>query len=447
MSRSWTSYLPHFLRERLDTNPLLRRLVGNTGWLLADRVLRMGVGLVVSVWVSRYLGPERFGLYSYLIALVALLTPLANLGLDQIIVRDLVANSAATRHILGTAFAIKLVGGSVVLMLSIMLITLLHPGNTSEVLLIAIIATGPLVQALDVTDLWFQSQTSARFTVYAKGIAFLVATILRVAMIVSNAPLIAFIWVALAEIAIGSVGSAVLFHYKSMPLRTWRVARAEVRHLLSSSWPLLFSGLAVMIYMKIDIVMLNNMRGEAETGLYAAAVRISEVWYFIPLAINTSVMPMIIAAKQDDEKQYYGRLKKLCTLMVWLALAFALPISFLSYPLIDLLYGDAYRGAAPVLSIHIWAAVFVFMGVAQSPWDIAEDLTRLSLYRTLGGAVINIALNIWLIPSLGALGAAIATSISYACSAWLLNIIDSRSRRIFAMQTRALNPFTWMSRA
>jgi PST family polysaccharide transporter len=332
-------------------------------------------------------------------------------------------------------------GSLITVMLAVLVIGILKPGNQDEQILVGIIAAGMVFQAFDVCDLWFQAQTSAQYTVYAKSPAFLIASALKVWLILSHASLSAFVWVALIEVVMGVVGSLLIFWRNVMPITTWQLHLATCRKLLSTSWPLMLSGLAIMIYVKIDLVMLTQMQGATATGLYAAAVRISEVWYFIPMAIIASVTPTIVATKHEDEQRYYHRLERLFTLMARLALALALPISLLAYPLITLLFGSAYSAAAPILAIHIWSAVFVFLGVAQSPWDIAEDLTKLALYRTLGGAVINIALNLILIPSLAATGAAIATAISYACSGWILNLCYRQSRPIFLMQTRALIPF------
>lgn len=442
MSQAWTKYLPTFLRNRLDANPVLRKVLGNTSWLLVDRMLRMGVGLLIGVWVSRYLGPEQYGLYSYLLAIVALLAPFASLGLDSVVVRDLVSSPRPASQILGTAFTLKVAGSLLTLAIAVLAITLLHPESPNEQILIAIIAAGTLVQSFDVVDLWFQSRTLSRYTVYAKGVAFLVGTALRVLLIFSHAPLLIFVWVAFAEIVIGSLGSSFAFWRKAMPLTDWRPNRSEASRLLKTSWPLLFSGIAVMIYMKLDIVMLTQMQGAAATGLYAAAVRLSEVWYFIPMAIVTSVSPTIIAAKHEDERLYYSRLRRLFVLMSRLGLALALPISFLAGPIISLLFGSEYSAAGPVLSIHIWSAVFVFFGVAQGCWDVAENFTGFFLFRTISGAVINVVLNLILIPPLGAVGAAISTAVAQACAAWLLNLLTPKSRPIFLMQTRALIPFS-----
>lgn len=435
---------PRFLRERISTTPLLRKLAGNTAWLFADRLLRLGLGLVIGVWLSRYLGPEQFGLYSYLLAFVAIFTPLASLGLDQIVVRELVAGRPAPLT-LGTAFVLRLAGGLAVLLLATLSMWLLAPADDGRALLVALIAAGVVVQACDVIDLWFQAQTQARYAVYARGAAFLLASALRVALIVAQAPLAAFLWVNLAELLLSGVALAVALQTRGMPLRSWRFQPGEARRLLGASWPLLFSGLAVMVYMKVDLVMLTQMRGAGEAGVYAAALRLSEAWYFIPMAITTSVTPTIMAAR-GEPGVYYGRLERLSRLLVRVALLIALPLSLFATPLITAIYGSAYEAAGPVLAVHIWAALFVFLGVAQGPWDVGEDLTRLALYRTAGGAVANVLLNLWLIPGLGALGAALATAASYACSAWLLNLCHPRTRPIFLMQARALNPLAGLAR-
>lgn len=441
MGQIWTNYLPRMLREKIDTSPLLQKLIRNTSWLLADRVLRLGISFVISIWISRYLGPEQFGFYNYLLAIVGLLMPLATLGLDNIVVRELVSKPDLTPRMLGTALVLKLLGSVAVVVLSVVTIGILMPERAEARIFVAIIATGAIAQAFDVSDLWFQSQTTSHYTVLAKGMAFLIASLLRVVLIVQAAPLIAFIWVGLLEVAVGALGSAVAFSRVVMPLTSWRFGLDLARSLLKSSWTLFFSGIAVMIYSRIDVVMLTQMHGDQMTGIYSAAVRLSEMWYFIPVVIVASVTPTIIAAKQQGELIYYGHLQKLFRLMCGISIGVAVPVSLSAHLFVPLLYGEAYSAAAGVLAVHVWSAVFVFLGVAQTAWDLAEEFTGFFLFRTVTGALVNVVLNLLLIPSLAALGAALATACAQMCAAYLLNVLHPRSRRIFVMQTRALLPF------
>lgn len=193
--------------------------------------------------------------------------------------------------------------------------------------------------------------------------------------------------------------------------------------------------------MKIDQVMLGEMVGKDAVGIYSAAVRISEVWYFIPTAIVSSATPSIYTAKDKSEELYYQRIEKLLRLLILVSIAIAVPMTFLSGTIITILFGNNYLEAGSILAIHIWASLFVFMGVATSPWFIAEGLTHLSFRRTLVGAIINVVLNLFLIPTYAGLGAAIATVISYAFAAFLMNALHPITNKLFIIQLKSLLPF------
>jgi PST family polysaccharide transporter len=207
---------------------------------------------------------------------------------------------------------------------------------------------------------------------------------------------------------------------------------------LKDSWPMIISGVSIAVYMKIDQVMLAQILDTTAVGVYSAAVGISEIWYFIPMAIVSSVFPSFIQARIGDESLYYQRIQKLFSLMTVLSLSIALPMTFLSSSLIKIFFGDSYSAAGPVLAIHIWTSLFVFLGVAQSPWDLTENLTRLALFRMASGAILNIILNIFMIPAYGVVGAALATVISQAFASVILNAVHEKTKRIFNLQIKAM---------
>ena len=438
MSVPWIKYLPDFLRNRLESRHNLQKILTNTVWLFADRILRMGFGLVVGVWVARYLGPEQFGLFSYVLAFVALFGVFATLGLDDIVVRDIVRNPSDKDEILGATFSLKLLGGLVGILLTTAGILLLRPNDRLTHSMVAIIASGLIFQSFDTISFWFQSQVQIKYVVYAKNGAFILIALAKVGLILSHASLIAFAWAALAEIILGAVGLTLAYGANGHLVRAWRGSIARARSLLTDSWPLILAGLAIVVYMKIDQIMLGEMLGNQAVGLYSAATRISEIWYFIPVAIVSSASPSIVEAKAISDSLYYQKVDKLFRLMAVLAFSIVIPMTFFSGHIIDLLYGPEFAGAGSVLAIHIWAAVFVFLGVAQGPWTVNEGLMKLSLQRTVIGAVANVVLNLLLIPRIGVVGAAISTLIAQALSSCILNRFDRRTRRIFTLQMRAL---------
>jgi polysaccharide transporter, PST family len=419
----------------------LLAIIANTGWLFADRILRMGASLVVGVWVARYLGVQQYGLFNYALAFVALFSPIFTLGLDDVVVRHLVRQSSNKEEILGTTFWLKFLGGIASVLLAVSTMFFLGEHEKLKIWLVAILGIAGIFRASDTIELWFQSQVKSKYTVIAKNIAFLLNSAIKIVLILTKAPLLAFALATLAEFAMSAIGLLIVYQLKGSSLWLWRWSVAAAKTLLKESLPLIFSGFAIMIFMRIDQVMLGQMIGDSEVGVYSAAVRVSEIWYFIPGAIVSSVAPAIYAAKEKSESLYYQRIGQLFSLMTCISLAIALPMSFLSDKIIMVMFGSGYAEAGRILAVHIWTSLFVFMGLATSPWFIAEGLNHVSLGKTLFGAILNIILNLLLIPKYSGLGAAIATIISQAAAAFICNAFDSRTQKIFKIQVRSLIPF------
>jgi polysaccharide transporter, PST family len=431
---------PNFL-SRLQERQNLSKIIANMGWLFADRILRMGLGLLIGVWVARYLGVEQFGLFSYAAAFVALFIALSTLGLPALVIRTIAQEPEKRAEILGTVFWLQLFGGIATLGVAVGIMFVLRHGDRLMLNLVAILAGAAIFQAFDTIDLWFQSQIQSKYTVFAKNTAFLIVVVVKVVLINLQAPLLAFAAATLLEAVLGAVGLIIFYKFQGDSLSSWRWSLPLARRLLRESWPLILSGLTIMLYMKVDQIMLGQMIGDEAVGIYSAATRISEVWYFIPTAIAASVAPGIYAAKKAvDESLYYRQIEQSLKVLSLIAILIAVPMTFASGAIITALFGHEYAAAGSILAIHIWAAWFVFMGVGTSSWFIAEGLIHLSFRRTLMGAIINIGLNFILIPTYGGLGAAIATVIAQAFASVLSNASHTQTRKIFQIQLRSIIP-------
>ncbi|MFM2430397.1 MAG: hypothetical protein RLZZ511_1610 [Cyanobacteriota bacterium] len=427
---------------RLKRSEGLRKIIANTGWLFADKILRMGVGLFVGVWVARYLGVERFGLFSYVTAFTALFATLATLGLPSLVIRTITHEPEKREEILGTTFWLQLFGGIAALILSVGTMFVLRHEDRLMLSLVAILSSVPIVRAFGTVDLWFQAQLQSKYTVLAQNVAFLVTAIVKVVLINIQAPLLAFAGAILAEVVFGTVGLIFFYRLQGYSIRLWRWSWPLAMRLLRESYPLILSGFAIIIYMKIDQIMIREMLGDQAVGLYSAATQISEAWYFIPTIIASSFAPTIYEAKKVDKNTYYCMLKRLIKILCLISVSISLPLSFLSKPLVEIVFGNNFSGAGIILAVHIWASVFVFVGVASSFWFIAEGLTYLSFQRTLAGAVSNVLLNLILIPAYGGLGAAVSTVISYAIAVFASNIFDARTRELFKIQVSSMLLFS-----
>lgn len=439
MNAGWLKYLPQFVRAKLDGRYRLQAALGNSGWLFADNILRMGVGLLVGIWIARYLGPQQFGLWSYVIAFMALFGGFAALGLDGIVVRELVTNPEKSDALLGSAFALKLIGGSITCLIAILAISLMRSGETLVLWLAGISAAGFIFQSVNVIGFYFQAKVQSRYTVQAASGAFILMTLVKISLLITSAPLISFVWAGLGEVALSALFLLVSYRINHHNVRKWRYEWHVARDILRDSWPVMLSSISIMIYMRIDQIMIGQMLGDKEVGLYAAAVRINEAWGFIPTAIVSSLFPAIIEARKKNGTFYRERLQQLHDLMVWISLAVAVPLTILSDWVILLLFGQAYEQAGVVLAIHVWGGLFAALGIARGSWMLAENLQKYSVWCIGAGAVVNVPANLLLIPAYGIKGAALGTLFSQVVVAVVAPFFFAKTRPSSIMAVRAMN--------
>jgi O-antigen/teichoic acid export membrane protein len=413
--------------DGLGFNPEgLKKYLANTSWLITERILRLVLAFITTILIVRYLGPEKFGVLSYAISLVSLVSILAYAGLENILTRELVKAPEKSNEILGTGFVMRSIGS--VLVIVIIFIAGIFTNETKEnFTIILIVGAANIFQPFGVIDFYFQSKVQAKYSVIVQSVSFLMLTIARIISIYLQAPLIVFAILLSVEIFFAGVGYILAYSFQKRSIFLWKFNRHIALEFLRDSWPLVLSGLAVSTFAKIDQVLLKFMVDEKGVGLYSAAVRIVEAWYFIPMAITTSIFPAILNAKQNSIEKYQERLGKLYDLMSYISISIAFLLSLLSGIIINSFYGFEYRDSSLVLTIYIWSGVATFLGVASNQFLIAENLTRLSLYRSLFGMITNIGLNLYLIPIYGIYGAAWATLISYFLSTFFI-VINKKGR-------------------
>lgn len=440
------SFLPQSSRKKIEGKEELFKIISNINWLTFGKILHMGISIFIVAWVARYLGPQKYGSLNYAIAFVALFSALSKLGLDEIIVRNIVNNPHKKEEFLGTTLWLKFLGSIVLFLLASGLINFLNTDNTKIKIFVVIVAFGYIFTPFDTIDIWFQSQVQSKYTVFSRFISFMVVSILKILLILTQSPLIAFVWIIAIESIITAI-FLVAFYQAKTPTSVfdWKIRFSTSKGVLKDCWPLILAGITIMIYMRIDQVMIGSMMNSSALGIYSSAVRISEKWYFIPMFISASVFPSIIKAKKVNKKLYLNRLQKLYDFFTWFSISVALLVTIFSGLIINTLYGKEYANATSVLSIHIWAGVFVFLGVASSKYLIAENLIKISFYRTILGAFSNIILNIVLIRSYGIIGAAYATLISQGISAYFSNFVFKKSRIIFSMFLKSLFPIHYLN--
>lgn len=416
----------------------IRPVITNAGWLLAQRVIGFFLVFLVSVLIARYLGVKNYGMYSYALSFVALFAVFADLGLDTIVVRSLLDKSAEPGEILGTAFLLKLTAGLGAFMLTGAAIWLIND-NSSIRLLTILIAVTIVFRSTNVIDFWFQSKSLSKYMALAYVAAIVVTAGLRIGFIYSKAPMLVFAAVAVVEQAIISAGLVFWFKRRGFAFRSWGYVPGLAKVMMHDSWPLIFSGLSVVIYVKIDQIMLGQMVGPAAVGVYAAAVTLSEGWAFIPIAVATSVFPALIRSRQMLEPAPFNkRIQSFYDVMALVGFGVAVVVTVAANTLVNILFGTGYEATAQILVVHIWSFVFICLGIARTKWLIAENMIKFSMFATMLGAIVNIVLNAILIPKYAGLGAAWATLVAYAVASYLSCVFSAQARPAFKQLTLAL---------
>ena len=399
------------LKEWVAT-PGFQKYFKNTGWLFFGRVFMLGISFFVGAYIARYLGPSNYGLLNYVVSFVGLFAFLASFGVESIVSREIIKDHSKKDEIIGTAFYIKLTG-SLIAIASVFLVSIFITKDIFTLGLIWLFSLNFIPQSFNILETYFQSQVLSKKVVFAQIISNLVSTLLKIICLTQNKGIF---WLTVIFIIETSVYAALLlFSFRKFGnhIRKWRFNKNIALSLLRDSWPLMLSAIAISIYMDIDQVMIKNMLGNEQAGIYAVAVKLSEVWYFIPSIICASVFPAIVNAMKTSKELFESRLKKLYFTMFWISFGIALFTTVFSRLIIVILFGSKYLGAISTLQIYVWGGIGVSLGIAVGQYIISNNLTRIGLLNTIWGAILNIGLNLILIPRIGIKGGAIATVVSY----------------------------------
>jgi len=405
---------------------------------MAERILRMIIFLFVGVFVARYLGPTRFGLLNYTHSLVGLFLLVASLGVDSIVIRELVKTPSRRDEILGTAFGLKIIG--TILMWGFIAASIFFTQNDIQTnVFIAIIAFGVIFQAFNVIDFKFQADVRSKYVVHAQIIQLICSSFMKLLFIYIKAPLLWFVCIYCLDAFILALGLVLIYLHNYSNILFWQWKWKVAKELLKDSWPLILSGALVSLYVNIDKVMIKEILSVKEVGIYSVATRLSTVWYFIPMAITESLFPAILNAKKNNLVIYHQRLQNLYDILVWMAIFIALAIFFSSEYIIDLLFGNEYAPASSVLSLAIFAGIFTNIGLINNKYFTAENRQKDILYRSILGVSVNIILNIILIKKYGIYGAAFATIAAQISTSIIYTYFKKDARILFFMVMRSLD--------
>jgi len=402
----------------------------NTGWMFAAQIFSMVISFFATIIIARRLGPGNFGQLSYALSLISIFSILATLGIDSILYRDIIKYPEKKKDYLGSALTIKLIAGFITAVLVCIFAFFFGQSDVSKILIIILSGTF-IFNAFQIINFEFQAQVKSKYPSIISCIVNLIINMLEVTIILTGKGVIYLAFVTL----FGSILNAIFYWYfyeKKIEgkLFEWKFDKNIAKNLLIDSWPLIFANGFGLIYSRIDQVLIKNMLGASQVGIYSVAVILAEVWGFIPTIIVSSLFPAIINARKTSEKMYHERLKKLALLLLALAIIVSSVITLLAPFLIKLIYGPAFSGGIKILQIYVWASLGTFLGSLAYNYLLAENNKKLMVSMTFIPMAINIVLNVLWIPKYGIIGAAYATLISYSFGPLTLLLFKETRQKI-----------------
>lgn len=417
------------LIRRISQRQVLSRVAGNIAWLALDKSLKLGLILLVTAWLARYLGPEDFGRYNYVIAFVALFAGMATLGLPTIVVRELVREPEARGEILGTSALLLMLGGLVALGFAALISTGARPGDHVARTGVIIVAAALVFQSGAVVRYWFESQVAARHLIVPENLALVIGAAARILLILSEAPLLAFFWVQLAEAILVCTFLPAAYSRLVGDLRRWRITLRRARQLMHDAWPFAVTGGIAMIQARLDQVVLSRLAGDHALGYYSVALRVSESLVFFSAALQSSTFPILVEARRKSVELFRDKLELFYRVMFLAAYLICVPVALFGPWIVHSLFGPAYDPAGVLLSLMSGRIFLAFMGLARSVYLAIENMQRYATITVAVGTVLNLVLNLWWIPDYEAVGAVWASLVSFTVTTVLVDLLFPSVRR------------------
>lgn len=425
------------LRNKFDF--VSRRYFYNTLWLMAENLVRIGSGFIVIFYLARYLGPEGFGALSYSQNFVSIGAAFATLGIDVVLVREIVAGRIKENTLLGSACVIKFVSASISVFL-IYVVTSMFDSSDTEILVL-IISISIIFDISNTFDAYFQAKVLSKKSAIIKTFVVVVSSVIKLIFVHFSAGLASFAWLLVVDSAMVAFGYYLIYVRKCQGVDRLIFDKAVALNLLKSGWPLMLVTVSVLAYTKIDQIMIKHLMDSESVGYYSIAVKISMMLSFVPLMIVQSVFPKIISVKvSGSQKEYYNLLELMYKIMMFVSAPIAIIMIVFSDVIVLGLFGSSFEPSGGILRILSVSIVLVSVGSVTTKIMYAEYYEKKYLYRSLIGVLVNVMLNYFFIPVWGGKGAAVSTITTLFILFYIYDLFDRDLRKYWFLKFKFMIP-------
>lgn len=414
-----------------------KKVFANLFWAMTGKIVNMAGALLVGILVARYLGPSQYGLMNYVISYVTLFTIISNFGLDNIEIRELSRTPERKEYILGTCFRIRMFFATFAFILVILSLILFN-ANTFTSCMILLYSVTLYTGSFNIIRNYFTSIVKNEYVVKSEITRTIIGACIKVVLLWIKAPLEYFIAATAFDTVL--VASGYCFSYKKTvgKVSEWKYDKTIVPYYIRESFPLVLSGAAVIIYQRIDQVMIGNMIDNASVGYFATAGKFLDLVLFLPMVLTQTVTPLLVKAKERNKEEYERKKQQFVSIVVWISILLSVVVSLSAYWLIYFTYGEKYLMAVPILQIMAFKTVGMALSSSSGQIIIIEGIQKWAFIRNLMGCIMCILLNLILIPQYGTIGSAWVTIFTLLISGFIGNFAIKPYRPIAILQLKAL---------
>lgn len=414
-----------------------KKIATNVYWAIAGKMTNLLSALVVGILIARYLGAEQFGLMNYVISYVVLFQTFATFGLDQIEIREESKAQFPVNKVIGTAFMLKAVFAAIFMILVIVTSWQFNADRFTTILVIVYSLSIPL-NCFTVIRNYFTAIVQNEYVVKVEMGRTLIGMGIKLLLLWLDATLIWFIVFSTFDFVLTASGYVAAYHIKVGKLRDWQVDRQCARYLLKESFPLMLTNTAVILYQRIDQVMIGQMIDNASVGYFSVASRFVEVLIYIPMVLSQTVMPVLVAKRKEDNDNYERIAQQFMNVSLWTSLLASVATSLAAYWLVVILFGKVYLPAVVILQVMAFKAASVALSNTAGAMLVAEGLQRYAILRDSIGCIVCVGLNYVLLPRYGVIAAAFVAIASNVAAGYLADALIPAYRHLFIRQTKAI---------
>ena len=414
------------------------KVIKNASWIIVCRVIQSLLSLLIGVFSARYLGPSNYGLINYAASLSSYVLPIMQLGLSATLVKEIINAEDAEGEVLGTALGLNFVSSLLAIGGVLAFSSIASKGETETIVVCVLYSIFLIFEALEMIQYWFYAKLKSKYTSITMLVAYALTSVYKIFLLVNKKNVY---WFALSQaIDYCIIAVTLLVIYKKIGGKPLSFSFARIKPLLSRSWPYILSSMLLMVFTQTDKLLLKHLVDDQATGYYAAACACAGMTIFVFNAIIDSFQPIILAAKKVDQKLFETNMVRLYACVIFLSILQGIGITLLADIVIKILYGSEYLAAVNPLRLMIWSNAFYYLAAVRNVWILAEEKQRYLWVINLFGAIVNILINVLLIPVWGAIGAALASLITQIFTNVVMGFVIKDVRRNNYLMWKGCNP-------